>query len=103
MFIKKIMSSLLYKFCHSNTAAQHLAYIPKIGGSNPAFCTKREKMTKSCLNCYIICAIVAQRHNTWLIVLKLGVQIPLLHWEIDNSKIILIWEVHAQNNAFIAT
>ncbi len=45
MFIKK-MPSLLYKLCHSNTAAQYLAYIPKTGALNPAFCTKREKMTK---------------------------------------------------------
>ncbi len=46
MFIKKIMPSLLYKLCHSSTAAQHLAYIPKTEGSNSTFCTEREKMTK---------------------------------------------------------
>jgi hypothetical protein len=35
------MFSLLHKLCHSNTAAQHLAYIPKSGGSNPATGTGR--------------------------------------------------------------
>jgi hypothetical protein len=40
------MPSLLYKLCHSSTAAQHLAYVPKTGGSNPTTGTEREKMTK---------------------------------------------------------